>query len=88
MREQYGIENFQMPNAAEYINKIKFNVDVSQIYQICDSCNYNMENAFCPIILKLGPQMKTINSDSEFKTNLKEYLLQVWDREGRMLYER
>ena len=59
-----------------------------KIYKICDSCNYNIENDFCPILVKLGDQMKALNNDHTLKTKLREYLLQVWDKKGRMVYER
>ena len=77
-----------MKNVKDYIKKIKFNVPMHKIYKICDSCNYNIENDFCPILVKLGDQMKALNNDHTLKTKLREYLLQVWDKKGRMVYER
>ena len=68
MRKKYNLNKFKMQSASEYINMIKFNVDVGHIYKICDSCNYNVDNDFCPIIVKLGDQMKNINNDNTMKT--------------------
>ena len=38
--------------------------------------------------MKIGEQLRKVNLDPSFKTRLKDYLLQVWDRKGRMVYER
>lgn len=61
------------------------------LYEIVDSCNYNTTEEFCPIILKLGKDLKTkvYNQDvAQSVFNIKDYLLQVWSKTGQLIYER
>ena len=87
--EANRLDKYQMSHAADYVNKIKFDVDVSELYKIIDSCHYNVDNKFCPIIVKLGKHMENLRQEGRIKKkHLKDFMLQVWDRDGRLVYER
>ena len=59
-----------------------------------DSPNYNDSNQFCPVILKVDEKLllttpKNEHDQNDFSAVVEQpYLLQVWDREGRMIFER
>jgi len=43
----------------DFINKVKVPIDLLGLYEIVDSCNYNISEEFCPVMLKLGKDLKT-----------------------------
>ena len=83
-RLEYDLRQFEsdkMSKGVDYINKIKYDVPLDNLYKIIDSCNYAEGNKYCPVILAVGKDIKP-------QQRLTDYLLQVWDRQGQMLYER
>ena len=47
-----------MAKGVDYINKIKYDVTLDDLYKIEDSCNYTEGNDFCPVILSVGKDIK------------------------------
>jgi len=40
-----------------YINELKFDVRLNELYTVVDSCSYNEKNYWCPILLKVGDRL-------------------------------
>ena len=59
-----------------------FKVPLHELYNVIASCNYNAENYFCPVLVKI------IDQETLIKNDMYLYLLQVWSRKGEMVYER
>ena len=59
-----------------------FRVPLNKLYELVGSCQYNEESDFCPVLVKVQDK-KVI----EFNGG-KRFLLQVWDRNGQMVFER
>ena len=71
-----------MATSKELLSKMEFIVPLKNIYRVIASCNYNVMNSYCPVLVKIkDPHVLAKNGG-------KPYLLQVWDREGQMLFER
>ena len=90
-RKENSLEAFLgISDALGYIGKLKFDVSLSDLYTVIDSCNYNDDNFWTPVILKVGEMMQETGKTKKFqvKTKLTKFLLQVWDKKGRMVYER
>ena len=47
-----------MATGVDYINKIKYDVPLDNLYKIIDSCNYAEGNEYCPVILTVGKDIK------------------------------
>ena len=59
-----------------------FQVPLSKLYKVVASCNYNEDNLFCPVLVKIiNEKIRTINKGHT-------YLLQVWNRTGNMIFEK
>ena len=64
------------------MNQVMYKVPLDELYTIISSCNYNEESDFCPVLIKIeNHKIIQLNKD-------KKYLLQVWTREGVMVFER
>ena len=95
-RNENNIKSYlEINKAVGYLQKIKFDVELDAIYKVIDSCSYNSSNFWCPIILKVGEMLRENTNIKQFKkeefqlkNKLKNFLLQVWDKKGRMIYER
>ena len=59
-----------------------FKVPIDKLYTVMASCLYNEANYFCPVLVKVNDP-KILQ-----QTHQKEFLLQVWTREGKMIFER
>ena len=65
----------QYDKIEDHLKNVKFEIPTNELYEIYDSCNYNTENEFCPVLLRLGQQMIETSK-------LRPYLLQVWSNQG------
>jgi hypothetical protein len=59
--------------------ELKHRTALTELYTFVGVLNFNSKNRWCPVLLKLGKQMAHETCD---------YLLQVWDRKGRCVFER
>ena len=60
-RLEYDLRQFEsdkMSKGVDYINKIKYDVPLDNLYKIIDSCNYAEGNEYCPVILAVGKDIK------------------------------
>ena len=56
--EKYSLENFhKLSNAKNFIQEVRFTLNLEELYTVVDSANYNCKNKFCPVLLKVGPKM-------------------------------
>ena len=79
--EKNRLENNLFSSSKELLTELQFIVPLNGLYKLISSCNYNVSNTYCPVLVQI--------KDEEIKDQSgKEYLLQVWDREGQMLFER
>ena len=72
----------QPESAKEYLEKVRFRVEVSELYKVIDSCVYDPNNVFCPVLVEI------MNDEIIKENDGKKYLLQVWSNQGEMIYER
>ena len=49
-----NLENTQFTKSEDYINKLRFNVKLDKLYTIYDSCHYNTDSKYCPVVVKVG----------------------------------
>ena len=64
------------------MKEVMFKVPLNKLYKLIASCYYNEFGNFCPVLVK-------IVDDKVLEENRgKEFLLQVWDRQGEMVFER
>ena len=52
-RERYQINKFQLDKAKDYLNELTFTVELSDLYEIEETCHDNNNTKFCPILLKV-----------------------------------
>ena len=62
-----------------YINELKFDVRLNELYTVVGSCSYNQDNYWCPVLLKVGDRLQKLLKKEQDQAQLKPYLLQVWD---------
>jgi len=53
-RKGLSLLETQYAKIEKHIKSVKFEIPTNELYEIYDSCNYNTENEFCPVLLKLG----------------------------------
>ena len=80
--EQYSLRNKQFKSSKQFMKEVMFTVPLDSLYTVLASCQYNEESYFCPVLVRI--------EDPEIlrKNNNLRYLLQVWDRQGTMVFER
>lgn len=86
-KEKNKLENTQFDTTTEYIHKLRFSIPLNQLYTVYDSCLYNSESKFCPVLVRIGDQLlREINKGEKEITDA--YLLQVWTSSGKLIFER
>ena len=53
---------------------MEFKVPLDKLYKVLASCNYNVMNKYCPVLLEIEDET-CLN-----KNGGKPFLLQVWDK--------
>ena len=69
MHFEQALHKSQPKNAKEYLDRVKFRVEVSDLYKVIDSCVYDPNNVFCPVLVEI------INEEIIEKNDGKKYLL-------------
>ena len=64
------------------MRNVMYSVPLKKLYKVVASCNYNENALFCPVLLEVID--KTIKKNN----NGFAFLLQVWTRNGDMIFER
>lgn len=54
MQSQNALEKTQFDTTEEYINKLRFSIELDNLYKVYDSCCSNTESLYCPVIVKVG----------------------------------
>eukprot|EP00347_Sterkiella_histriomuscorum_P009906 403339425 len=82
MNQEYQ-QSFLLHNksSADFLEAISYRVDLTKLYKIVDSCYYDAQAYYCPIIIQIKD--KALLDDIGF-----EYILQVWNRKGKKTYEK
>ena len=80
--ERNMLENQQSSDPKEFMAKVKTEINLSQLYKVLASPQFRDTADFCPILVQIIDEEIIKNNDN------KEYLVQVWDRKGQMIYER
>ena len=80
--ERYQLKNAQFRTAKDFMEKVMFSVPLSKLYKVVSSCNYNEDATFCPVLVEIIDEQVLIKN-----FNLK-FLLQVWNRNGDMVFEK
>ena len=62
--------------------KLMFNCPLDRLYTVKASCNYNMQNSFCPVLVEIKDEVAL-----QMNNNM-AYLLQVWNLQGECVFER
>ena len=60
---------------------MSFNIDTSQLYVLEKSCMQNQANPFCPVLLR-------ITNETLAKRYGGQYLIQVWNRQKELIFQR
>ena len=77
-----SLEGHQFKIAKDFLNRAEFSVPLDKLYKVLASCNFNENNFYCPVLLQV------VNSKIKEHAPDKDYLLQVWTKEGEMVFER
>ena len=73
-------------DAFKFLESLSYRIQLSKLYEIVSSCNYNLKNKWCPVILKIG---SSLNKEDRIKARINnDYLLQVWSVKGELIFER
>ena len=64
------------------MKQVMFTVPLNRLYEVLASCQYNEDGYFCPVLVRIKDEK------IRMKNNNFEYLLQVWNRKGEMVFER
>ena len=64
------------------MKEVMFSVPLSKLYKVIGSCNYNEDALFCPVLVEI------IDPEVLIKNGNLKFLLQVWGRQGDMLFEK
>jgi hypothetical protein len=43
-----------LKNGKEYLEAIRFSIPLQDILTVLDSCHFNYNDEYCPVLLKLG----------------------------------
>ena len=62
-KNKYNLENTQFTKSDDYINKLRFNVKLDKLYTIYDSCYYNTDSKYCPVVVKVGSKLKNARKE-------------------------
>ena len=55
---------------------MEFKVPLDKLYKVVASCNYNITNYYCPVLIEV------VDRKILAKNGGLPYLLQVWDKQG------
>ena len=75
-------ERNQFSNSKKFLREVMFKVPLNKLYELVASCQYNEESDFCPVLVRV------VNEKVREIIGGKRYLLQIWDTQGRMVFER
>lgn len=72
-----------------YLEAIRFSIPLHDIFTVVDSCHFNFDEQYCPVLLKLGKDYDKhlIDADEE-QSKVHRYQLQIWLKGGKKIYER
>ena len=79
--EENTLLESQCKSAKEYLRKIRFEVPLDDLYQVSSSCQYDENSEFCPVLVEAKNEGIHDGPNDKF-------MLQVWNRQGVMLYEK
>lgn len=83
LHKKWQLSEHQFKSSKEMLKKITFNVPLNKLYEVVASCNYNAQNVFCPVLIKIMDETAKIRNGTN-----RPYLLQVWNNKGEMAFER
>ena len=64
------------------MDKVMFSVPLNKLYKVIGSCNYNEDAEFCPVLVEIiDEKIQRLNKNLKF-------LLQVWNGNGDMVFEK
>ena len=70
------LEDNQFKTSKGLLNKMEFKVPLEKLYKVVASCNYNIANLYCPVLVEV------IDKLILEKNGGMPFLIQVWDRQG------
>ena len=82
LHEENDLAINQYSTSKQMIEKMVFKCPLDKLYSVIASCNYNIQNRFCPVLVEVKDQIALM------KSNGKPYLLQVWNLNGECVFER
>jgi hypothetical protein len=51
--EENSLENCQFRSTSEFMNKVRYQVPLNELYEVQASCNYDEDGSFCPVLVKI-----------------------------------
>ena len=51
--EDNSLENCQFRSTSEFMNKVRYQVPLNELYEVQASCNYDEDGSFCPVLVKI-----------------------------------
>ena len=80
-----------MKTGKDYLEAIRFSIPLHDIFTVVDSCHYNYDEEYCPVLLKLGKDydkhMLAPEEEAKF-AHVHRYQLQIWKKGGDKIFER
>lgn len=76
------METLQFTDAKDFMKGVMYQVPLSKLYRPIASCQFNDNKVFCPILVKI------IDETILKENNGLQYLLQVWNVNGEMIFEK
>jgi len=91
-RDENDIMKFSdLKTGKDYLEAIRFSIPLQDIFTVVDSCHFNYDEEYCPVLLKLGKDYDKhlMDKDEEAKLcHVHRYQLQIWKKGGYKIYER
>ena len=74
-----------------FLDEAVYDIKLHDLYEIIAACLSSDKSYWCPILVRTGNVLKNQNAydnaDFRLQTELKPYLLQIWDMKGNMVFE-
>lgn len=88
-RKKYQIQNFEIERSKDYLEHLSFQVNLDRLYVLEDTCKYNKNSCFAPILLRIvDEELLNLESNKNKDGVPYKYLLQIWSNTGVLFFER
>jgi hypothetical protein len=57
-RHNLKLDKMQCDTPQDFLKQVKYKIELSQLYEIYDSCNYNDLNQYCPVLVQIKDHLR------------------------------